>query len=188
MTSFLNRNIAIATLAIAMIATRGNHVATAINLSDASWAIFLLLGFYSARKTLFIAFIALAALIDYVATSKLGVGDFCITPAYVFLVPAYLSMWLAGRLFAKQYQPNAKSLLVFAKFAIIGITTCELISSGSFYFLGGRFSDASLAGFGDRLVEYLPYDIMSTSMYLGIAALIHIAIIRLAHASAIKSV
>ena len=187
MSGLLKKNFVYVLLILVMIATRGSHFATAVSLSDASWAIFLLLGFYSARKSLFIGFIALAALIDYVAVTKLGVSDYCITPAYVFLVPAYFSMWLAGRLFAKYYQPNAMSLLSFTRCAVIGTAACEIISSGSFYFLGGRFGETSLSSFAARLVEYFPYDLMSASIYLGIAALIHVTIIGIKHSSVVKS-
>ena len=187
MTSFLKKNVALILLALAMIATRGNHIVTAISLSDASWAIFFLLGFYSARKSLFLAFIALAAFIDYVVVTKLGVSDYCITPAYAFLIPAYFSMWFAGRIFTKQYQTNAMAFVTLAKFIIIGAATCEIISSGSFYFLSGRFSENTLSGFGERLIEYFPYDLMSTSMYLGIAILVHIAGIIMKHNVAVKS-
>jgi hypothetical protein len=187
MISFLKKNLALILLALVVIVTRGNHVANAISLPDASWAIFLILGFYSARKSLFLSFIVLAALIDYVTIAKLGISDYCITPAYAFLVPAYFSMWLAGRLFAKQCQLNAMSLMNFAQFTVVGTLLCEIISSGSFYFLGGRFSEASLFGFGERLVEYFPHDLMSTSMYLGIVMLAHVAGIVFEHSAAVKS-
>ena len=187
MIGLLKKNFVYILLILAMIATRGSHYASAVSLSDASWALFMMLGFYSVRKSLFIAFIIIAAFIDYVAIAKFGTSDYCITPAYAFLVPAYFSMWLAGRLFARQYQPNVMSLITFAKFIIIGTATCEIISSGTFYFLGGRFSETSLSGFGERLVEYFPHDLMSTSMYLSIATLVHIAGITMKHNAAFNS-
>jgi len=177
------RNTAILAVALSasMWATRGQHVATFTHLPDASWAVFFLLGFYFRRSVMLPLFLAQAALADYFAITQLGTSDYCVTAAYGFLLPAYASLWLAGRWYAARYQFHARTLPVLAAAAMTGAFVCELISSGSFYFLGGRFADTSLAVFVSRLGQYFPSDLASVALYLGIAALIHVLIISMKH-------
>lgn len=153
--------------------TRGSHTATAAQLPDASWAIFFIVGFYFRQRLVLPLFLAQAALIDYLAITHFGVDDFCVTAAYGFLLPAYSAMWLAGRWYAAHCQFNLRSLPLFAGAALAGAAVCELISSGSFYFLGGRFADTSVAEFAQRLAQYFPADLAGVALYLGITAVVH---------------
>ena len=171
-------------LSIVMWMTRGLHVATPTHLPDASWAIFFLLGFYFRQSMVLPIFLAQAALIDYVAITQFGVDPYCVTPAYVFLLPAYSALWLAGRWYAAHYQFQVRTLPLFAAAAVSGAAICELISSGSFYFLGEHFADTSLTVFASRLVQYFPANLASVALYLGIAALIHVLIVSLQHPAA----
>lgn len=165
-----------------MLATRGHHVATLNHLPDASWAVFFLLGFYLRSRMLLPLYMAQAALIDYVAITQFGVSAFCVTPAYAFLLPAYSALWLAGRWYAAHYRLQVRSLPLFAAAVLVGSASCELISSGSFYFLGGRFAETSLAGFASRLLQYFPTNLGNVALYLGVAALVHILIASRLHA------
>ncbi|MBI5626373.1 MAG: hypothetical protein HY935_04130, partial [Nitrosomonadales bacterium] len=114
------KNIAIyATLAALMAATRFNHFGSAVSLPDASFAIFFLGGLYLARfarasMAVFIMLILEAGLIDYYATSIQGVSDWCLTPAYWFLIPTYGSLWLAGHWFALRHTMEGKGLVGLA--------------------------------------------------------------------------
>jgi hypothetical protein len=100
------RNVAIyAALAALMAATRFEHFGSAISLPDASYAVFFLGGLYMARSVrasaaVFAALIIEAGLIDFYATSVQGISDWCMTPAYWFLIPTYGSLWFVGRWFA----------------------------------------------------------------------------------------
>ena len=163
-------------LSVLMWATRGNHFITPTHLPDASWAIFFLLGFYFRQRALLPLFLAQAAIIDYVAITQWGASSFCVTPAYIFLAPAYGALWYAGRLSARHFKASAHNLPRFAAAAFAGTFLCELISSGSFYFLGGRFADTHLSEFGARLADYFPGDLGGVALYLGAAALIHLAL------------
>ncbi len=163
-------------LSALMWATRGNHFISPAHLPDASWAIFFVLGVYFRRRMLLPLFLAQAALIDWLAITQFGASDFCVTPAYIFLVPAYAALWLAGRWSARHLEVGARSLPAFAAAAFAGTLACELISSGSFYFLGGRFAETSLREFGVRLVEFFPANLGAAALYLGCAALIHLAL------------
>ena len=92
------------TLALLMAATRSHHFAATLHLPDASWAVFFLAGFYLRPLWMFPALIALAGVSDYVAIAGFGVNDFCASPAYGFLLPAYGALWLAGRWYAGRHR------------------------------------------------------------------------------------
>jgi hypothetical protein len=164
--------------------TRGHHVASLTHLPDASWAIFFLIGFYFRQRMMLPLFLAQAALIDYIAIAQFDVNDFCATPAYFFLLPAYSSLWLAGHWYAKHFQFHIRTLPLFAITATVSAFICELISSGSFYFLSGRFADTSLQVFAARLVQYFPTSLSGVALYLSIAALIHVLITSVQRSSA----
>jgi hypothetical protein len=176
---FSKRNTVMLAVALSVIMwmTRGLHVATPTHFPDASWAIFFLLGFYLPRKSLLPLFLTQAALIDYFAITQFGVDAYCVTPAYAFLLPAYSALWLAGRWYAAHYQFHVRSLPIFAAAAVSGAVVCELISSGSFYFLGEHFAKTSLTEFIFRLVQYFPANLAGIALYLGMAALIHVLIV-----------
>ncbi|HEY5993060.1 MAG TPA: hypothetical protein VIU46_00500, partial [Gallionellaceae bacterium] len=147
MPTLISKNSALV-LAVALAAltwaTRGHHFMSLTHLPDASWAVFFLIGFYLRQRVMLPIFLAQAALVDYLSITHFGVDDYCVTSAYVFLMPAYSALWLAGRWYAAHYQFNVRTLPSLAAAVVAGTFICELISSGSFYFLGGRFADTSL--------------------------------------------
>ena len=98
----LTRNTTLATgasLALLLILTRGHHVASLEALPGASWAVFFLGGMVLRRALPFTVFIALAAGLDLASVTWGGTSNYCTSPAYPFLLPAYGCLWLAGRWF-----------------------------------------------------------------------------------------
>lgn len=165
--------IALALIAL-MAATRGHHIATLTHLPSATLAIFFLAGFYVRRAWFFVALLAEAALIDFSAITYGGVSSFCVTPAYSFLIPAYGSLWLAGKWFASRYQFALSALAPFAGSLLVSASISELFSSGGFYFFGGRYADPTLAIFGERLMKYFPHQLSNLAFWIGIALAIHV--------------
>ncbi len=157
-----------------MILTRSHHFASVHNLADASWVIFFLAGFYLRSAWPLLGFLVLSWVLDFSAYTWGGVSDFCITPAYVFLLPAYGSLWLTGHWYARQHRLSWHTLMPLSLSVMAGLTACELFSSGGFYFFSGRFTDTTLVEFGERLVKYFPLYVESFAFYLGIAAVIHL--------------
>lgn len=160
--------------------TRGHHMASLAYLPDASWAIFFIVGFYFSSFAVIALFLAQAFLIDYLALTQLGIGESCFTLAYSFLLPAYLSLWFAGKWLAKRYSLNLSGFKNFALAAISGIIVCELISSGSYYFINVPGA-ASISEFMGRLALYLPFALMITMSYLLVALVAHLVIVAAAH-------
>ena len=160
-------------LTMMMVLTRSEHFATLQNLADASWVVFFLAGVYLRSAWPLLGFFALSWGLDFAAYTWGGVSDFCITPAYVFLLPAYASLWLAGRWYSKHYQFAWHTLLPLAASVMAGLVLCELFSSGGFYFFSGRFAETTLIEFGERLMRYFPFSAESFVFYIGIVSVIH---------------
>src|SRR5207237_9289738 len=103
---FLNRRDARAALGLvcAMVLTRAGQSASH-PLPDASVAVFFLLGLFN-RSALWlpIALILAAAVDAWVVTGD--INAYCTTPASLFLIPTYATVWLAGR-FARKRRRTA---------------------------------------------------------------------------------
>jgi hypothetical protein len=144
------------------------------HLPSASWAVFFLAGLYLSSRGVFLVLLAEAAMLDFSAITWGGVDGYCVSPAYGFLVPAYGALWAAGRWYAGRHQEKGATLVPLAGSLLVGAVVCELISSGSFYFLSGRFEPTSMTQFASRLVEYFPGSFASVLFYVGIAGVIHV--------------
>ena len=52
----------------------------------------------------------------------------------------------------------------------------NLLSSGGFYFLGGRYDDPTIAGFLPRIQRYFPGTLLATLLWSGVAAAVYAAL------------
>lgn len=149
-----------------MIATRFKHFGDVLHLPDASMAVFFIGGIYLRRHLAFAGFMTLAVLLDWVSVSYAGVSDFCITPAYAFLLPAYASLWYAGRLCDRRSAP--------AMLAVGFVAACVsfAISNGGFYWLGGRYTQPHVSEYLARLWQWGPLFVRTTTIYIAAALLL----------------
>lgn len=155
---------AIALMAL-MAATRFHHFGTSFSLPDASLAVFFLAGLWVGGRYLFISLLVEAGLIDYIAITQFGVSDFCVSQAYVFLIPTYAAMWLGGKWCGKFSTLTAASGT--QQFAALTLSTSAafLISNGSFFLLSGRYPEISWAQYFERSAIYYPPYLTSTLIY-----------------------
>lgn len=160
-------------LVLLVVATRGQHFATLHSLPGASWAVFFLAGVYLRPRWALPGLLALTWMLDFAAYTWGGASGFCLTPAYVFLLPAYSALWLAGRWYAGRYRFAWRTLLPLGVAMLAGAAVCELFSSGGFYFFSGRFMDPTFVEFGARLVKFFPPYLQSVAFYVAIAAVVH---------------
>lgn len=160
-------------LALLMAATRSHHFAALHHLPEASWAVFFLAGVFLSSRWAFPALCGLALASDWLAVTWLGVSSFCVTPAYAMLLPAYGGLWLAGRWFAKRLSTRPAALPPLAGALLGSACAAELLTSGGFYFLGGRFAEPTLAEFLPRLAQYFPPALGALFLYVGLAALVY---------------
>ena len=182
MNNIQTRTIAIfAVLAALMAATRFNHFGSAVSLPDASLAVFFLGGLYLARSArwslaAFIALVLEAGLIDYYATSLQGTSDWCMTPAYWFLIPTYGSLWFVGHWFALRQTMERKGFirLIFAAWAASSFAF--VFSNAAFYLLSEHFADMGVVEYTARVAQYYASYVSVALLYIASAVAIHMAV------------
>lgn len=160
-------------LALLMILTRGQHFASIEALPSASWAIFFLAGVLLRAWRWFLALFALATTLDLISLQSGAITQWCMSPAYWALAPAYGTLWGAGRVYERLHREQTSTLLTLGGCLLAGATLAYLCSGGGFYFFSGRYSDATLAGFLPRIAEYLPRHLGNLGLYVGFAAAIY---------------
>ena len=161
-------------LALLMAATRFHHSGSATHLPDASLAVFFLGGFYLRRPVLLACYLAEAALIDYLAITLGGVSDWCVTPAYAFLIPTYAGLWLGGVWYARRHRFEWRTLVPLAGAVFVAVSTAFLISNASFYILSGYFPEMSWADYAARVARYFPPYAIATVAYIGVAVALQV--------------
>lgn len=171
-------------LAALMAATRMHHFGSALHLPDASLAVFMLAGFFIASPLFFAGLLLEAGVLDYVAIAHLGVSDWCVTPAYWFLIPTYAALWFAGRYYARIHQQNWRSLGMFSGIAFAAVSVAFFISNGAFYLFSGRYPDTSVAEYGARVAQYYPQYLSGGLLYLACAAALYVALTARGHVAA----
>jgi len=176
-------------LMLLMAATRFHHFGTPFALPDASLAVFFLAGLWLGGRYLLIALLLEAGLIDYLAITQLGVSDFCISPAYVFLIPTYAVLWFAGQWCARfSVLTVANAIQQFAALAL-ATSSAFLISNGSFFLLSDRVTNGSWAQYVDGVVSYFAPYLTATLIYgVIIFALVSIIKSLLAHKNTTQAI
>lgn len=172
--------IVFALLAVLMAATRFNHFGSAVSLPDASLAVFFLGGLYlalSARASIavFIALILEAGLIDYYATSMQGVSDWCMTPAYWFLIPTYGSLWLVGRWLSLRQTLQGKGMVGLILVAWAANSFAFVFSNATFYLFSEHFADMNMVEYASRVAQYYGSYVSVALLYIAGAVALHIA-------------
>jgi hypothetical protein len=165
-----------AALTLLMLLTRSHHWPSIHSLPDASWAIFFLLGVYVRALWVVPALIAASVMIDYAAITWGGVSGFCVSPAYWLLIPAYLALFAGGRFYARGHRLSLLGLFRLVGVALVAVAAAELLTSGGVYLFSGRFTEPTLAGFIPRFEQYFPHMLGTFALYLGAAAITHVAL------------
>jgi hypothetical protein len=161
-----------------MVATRFHHFGDVLHLPDASMALFFLGGLCLRKHWQFAVFIGLAVAIDWIAIEHAGVSDFCVTPAYSFLLPAYGVLWYAGRLYADRLQQTWGALLGAAGIGLVAAVVSFAISNGAFYWLGGRYENPHVAEYVARAWQWGPLFVRTTMAYIVVALVAHALVAR----------
>lgn len=166
-------------LAALMAATRMNHFGA---IPDASWAVFFIAGFYlrGSVRWAFPALMATAVAVDYAVITASGQSfwsHYCVSPGYWFLVPAHLSMWLAGSLLRRQYRArSANTLALLPVLVFAGVAACHFFAQGGFYWLSDTVANPTVAGWARNYADwFLPY-LRTAGIYVALAAVLHVAL------------
>lgn len=166
-------------LMLMMLVTRPHMLA---HLQDASWAIFILLGFYVRSHIGFVVFMVTAIVIDLAVVEYTQIDNYCMTPAYPFIIPAYAVLWAAGQWLARQHQVHGsyqKTLLQGAFVAALAITICFSITNIGFYWFSEHFESMSPLAYANDVAKYLVAFMQTTFFYLAVAALMHVAVLQI---------
>lgn len=160
------RNFGILGLMALMATTRFHHFGSAISLPDASLAVFFLSGLWFGGRKLFVLLLLEAGLIDYLAITQFDVSDFCISSAYIFLIPTYFTMWLAGKFCAPKEILKISTLVKQFGVLVLATSITFLISNGSFFLFSGRYTELSLSMYLERSAVYFQPYLFSTIAYV----------------------
>jgi hypothetical protein len=154
--------------AVAMWLTRSHEIVPVLKFPDVTWAAFFLAGIFTRRWLPPALLLINATLIDYVVIVHGGVSDYCVTPAYAFLIPTYLALWACGRWVQLEPLGTSRSLLRSAIALSIGVLGAFFISNASFYAFSGYFGEMSVLTYAASVVRYLPAYFEGTLVYAGI--------------------
>ncbi|MBW8310427.1 MAG: hypothetical protein K0M64_00210 [Rhizobium sp.] len=179
-----------AALAVLMAATRLNHFGA---VPDASWAVFLLAGFYLAGSVrwAFPALMVLAVAVDYVVITGSGLSfwsHYCVSPGYWCLLPAHFALWAAGTGLARfgQGQP-LRQLAGLAPAVLGGVALCHLFAQGGFYWLSSSVAAPTVAGWAKNYADwFLPY-LGTTALYVGLAVVVHALVLPMLRAAPVAA-
>jgi hypothetical protein len=170
------RSIGLVLLALAMATTRCSHTGSTWLPPDASWAVFFAGGFYLAREWRWALGVLLieAVVIDYAAIRYLGVSNYCVTVAYWFIVPGYAVLWWGGAWLRHHYQRSPVDFVRLVASLSVSVTLCFLLTSGSFYWLGGRIAHPDLAGWWSNFTRWYGDFLLVPCAYVALAAFVEI--------------
>lgn len=140
-----------------MLLTRSSHIDTAVQLPDASLALFFIAGLYFPTISIFVVLFLVAVFVDFAAIAVAGVSDFCITPAYWFLIPTYAALWYAAKLYlwlkAKIHAVFYQNISLFM-IVMLANTISFALSNYSFYFFSNQVTNTSLLQYTHAISAY----------------------------------
>lgn len=140
---------------------------------DASWAVFLLSGFYGYRLRAFALLLLEAVVIDYVTAAHMGMSSYCLSAAYAFVPPAYAVLWLGGCAAARHWQPSHWQRVAWlAATVLVSVTLCFLLTNG---------------GWMNGVARWYPYFLVVPAAYIGLAVLAQQVTARLNQAPAVTN-
>lgn len=168
-----------AVLALVMAATRYHHFGDALHLPDASLAVFFLAGVLVLPLAVFPILLLEAGVIDLLAIGAGGVSDYCVSPAYWFLIPSYGALWLAGRWHGASHEARWNALPSLYTMLFVSVSVAFLISNGSFYAFSGRFPEMGLAEYAALVARYYPPYALGAVGYVTLAIMLYALVTRL---------
>lgn len=153
-----------------MALTRSHHFSTPAFLADASLALFFLAGWWLSGVSAVVILMAAAAVIDFFAINAGGVGSYCLSPAYPFLIPTYAAMWFGGRLIRRHQGSWSQRTALIGMSAVVSTVIAYVISEMSFFWLSGQVS-VPLADYVNTAMTYLPNYMSAALTYIALGSL-----------------
>lgn len=172
-------------LAALMVVTRSGHLGTVWSPPDASWAVLYLAGFYFWRQWRWAlpTLVCTAIAVDFIVIRDFGVSSYCVTAAYVFILPAYALLWLGGAWLRRHYRHESRDLVRCVVSFALAASLCFLLTNASFYWLGGRVAAPTVAGWWASFARWYPDFLGLSFVYVGVAAALHAVLARSARSA-----
>ncbi|GEM_PF-120770 len=171
-------------LALLMLATRGNHWLSDLNLPSASVAIFFIAGFYLGQFKFFSVLYILTLILDFYGAYKRNDYSGCLTFAYPLLVLSYLTLFCAGRYLkttAERASIHTLAVRLFKLYLTLTVASAIafLCSKGSYYLLSGYYPEPNLTQFLERITRYFPSYLANAYLYVTCALVLHLIFLNL---------
>lgn len=163
MTQSSRSNLILIALALMIGLTRTSHFGTADILPDASLAAFLLGGLLLQPLYAFAILFAVAFGADVYSAQTAVEAGWCLTPAYVGLIPTYGILWLAGRWLRQtgrlDFAPAASS-------STLAILLAFVVSNATWFLFSGMTGGMSPMDYALAVAKYIPPYFASAMLYL----------------------
>lgn len=164
-------------LALVMMVTRVGHFGEAGGPPDASWAVFFLAGLWLQNWRAFPAFFALGWFADMVAFS-LGTPTDCYSLAYLFLIPAYGSLWAAGQLLARHSSMmGAGGVSTLGAAVLLSGVVCFGWANLGMWWFAETATTYSLTAYLGAVSQYLPGYLLTMGTYVTLASALALLVV-----------
>jgi hypothetical protein len=159
MTNLLSQRaqwILLAIMTLMIIATRYNHFFNQTLLADVTWAAFFIAGLVLSSRLAPVVLIVEVLAIDlgWRILSGTASENSCVSAAYPFLVVAYGSLWVLGRLTAKLADMSLKGLAMTYAGLTAGVLTSFAISNTAWYAFSGQYDAMPVLEFAEKVSPY----------------------------------
>lgn len=158
-----------AVLAAVMAFTRLGHFGEYGGPLDASWAVFFLAGMWLRDLRLFPAFFVLGWGVD-LAAFALGTPTDCYSIAYLFLIPAYGSLWWAGR------WAGAGGYARISVAVPAGAAATFAFANLGMFWLAPSPNAPTFMAFAEAVAGYFPGYLLTMSMYVAFGLIADVAL------------
>jgi len=163
----------LAIMMLMMVATRYNHFFNQTLLSDVTWAAFFMAGLVIASRLAPVLLMVGVLVLDlgwrlFADTTTID-STGCVSSAYPFLVAAYASLWLIGRLTARFADVSLKGLAITYVGLTAGVFTSFLISNAAWYALSGQVDAMSVSEFSTAVTPYFLSFLQGAAFWLSLS-------------------
>ena len=95
----------------------------------------------------------------------MGVSDYCLRPAYAFILPGYFALWAGGAGLKRLADGRGRDWLWLAVLLPTSVTLAFLNADGSFYWLSRQVTEQSLAHYLANAARWYPGFLQTTALY-----------------------
>jgi hypothetical protein len=109
-----------------------------------------------------------------VSTQHLGVSSYCLSPAYIAIIPGYALLYAAGHLarsWAKAVSWRDAALVLVC--VLVSVSLCFALTDGSFYWLSGRYPHPEVSGWAAHFLKWYAHFLVIPTAYCALAFAIH---------------